>query len=73
MIYIIRHGQSELNNRQLLQGRSDYPLNETGNAQAREAAARLKAVSSAAVYITNYRESGFTIPAELDRRQGDIP
>ena len=37
MIYIIRHGQTELNNANALQGRSDYPLNENGIAQAREA------------------------------------
>ena len=37
MIYIIRHGQTELNNAHVLQGRSDYPLNGNGIAQAREA------------------------------------
>lgn len=34
MIYIIRHGQTELNKRNLLQGRSDHPLNEDGRKQA---------------------------------------
>ena len=42
MIYIIRHGQTELNNANVLQGRSDYPLNENGIAQAREAGQWLK-------------------------------
>lgn len=37
MIYIIRHGQTELNNAHILQGRSDCPLNENGIVQAREA------------------------------------
>ena len=50
MIYIIRHGQTELNNRQLLQGRSNHPLNEAGIAQGREAASLLKDVSFSAVY-----------------------
>ncbi len=50
MVYIIRHGQTELNNRKVLQGRSDHPLNATGIAQAREAANRLKGVSFDAVY-----------------------
>ncbi len=36
MIYIIRHGQTEMNNAFLLQGRSDYPLNEIGIRQAQE-------------------------------------
>lgn len=50
MIYIIRHGQTELNNRNVLQGRSDHPLNEKGRAQAAEAAERLREVSFDAVY-----------------------
>ena len=41
MIYIIRHGQTELNQRQVLQGRSDHPLNEDGIKQAQDAAAAL--------------------------------
>lgn len=36
MIYVIRHGQTKLNNVHALQGRSDYPLNQTGMAQARK-------------------------------------
>ena len=52
MIYMIRHGQTELNNRQVLQGRSDHPLNETGIRQAREAAERLKGISFSAVYTS---------------------
>ena len=37
MIYIIRHGQTEKNKANLLQGRSEHPLNETGIRQAQEA------------------------------------
>ena len=36
MIYIIRHGQTELNHANVLQGRSDSPLNENGIMQAQE-------------------------------------
>ena len=50
MIYIIRHGQTELNIKQVLQGRSNYPLNEKGIAQAREAAERLRSVSFSRVF-----------------------
>ena len=42
MIYIIRHGQTELNNRSVLQGRSDHPLNEVGIAQAESAVQKLQ-------------------------------
>ncbi|MBQ6492005.1 MAG: histidine phosphatase family protein [Atopobiaceae bacterium] len=35
MIYVVRHGQTQLNSRKALQGRSDLPLNDTGRDQAR--------------------------------------
>ena len=37
MICIIRHGQTEQNNRKILTGRANYQLNETGITQAKEA------------------------------------
>ena len=42
MIYMIRHGQTALNNSHALQGRSDHPLNETGIRQAQEAGRMLR-------------------------------
>ena len=50
MICIIRHGQTELNIANVLQGRSNHPLNETGIRQAEEAAERLKGISFDIVY-----------------------
>lgn len=43
-IYIIRHGKTAMNHANLLQGRSDIPLNEEGIRQAQSAADRLKDV-----------------------------
>ena len=43
MIYIIRHGQTEQNVAHRIQGQRDFPLNETGEAQAREAGEKLAA------------------------------
>ncbi len=50
MIYIIRHGQTELNSKRVLQGRSDYPLNEIGIQQAKEAAEKLQGITFDTVY-----------------------
>ena len=41
MIYIIRHGQTEKNKANVLQGRSDIPLNDSGRQQAEEVRNRL--------------------------------
>ena len=42
-LYLVRHGQTQLNHAKLLQGRSDLPLNDTGRRQAEELGARLAA------------------------------
>ena len=42
MIYIIRHGQTEMNSRHVLQGRTDAPLNAVGVAQAEEMSLKLR-------------------------------
>ena len=41
-IYIIRHGETNLNKKRVLQGRIDEPLNEDGIQQAKAAAAMLR-------------------------------
>ncbi len=43
-IYIIRHGQTDLNKKHILQGRVDEPLNEDGILQAKAAAALLESL-----------------------------
>ena len=43
-IYIIRHGQTDLNKKRVLQGRVDEPLNEDGIRQAEAAAELLRSL-----------------------------
>ncbi|MBQ9250483.1 MAG: histidine phosphatase family protein [Oscillospiraceae bacterium] len=52
MIYIVRHGQTEMNHRKALQGRSDAPLDEIGVAQAQSAAEKLKDIRFDRVYTS---------------------
>ena len=44
MLYIMRHGRTDWNERNKLQGRTDIPLNEAGRKMAEEAAAVYKNV-----------------------------
>ena len=50
MIYIIRHGKTELNRLKVLQGRSNSPLNEEGIRQAERAAKMLQGIEFAHVF-----------------------
>ena len=43
MMYLIRHGQTVKNKENVLQGRSNSPLNEVGRQQAEAAGEMLKA------------------------------
>ena len=42
MIYLMRHGQTAMNRKKVLQGRSDLPLNEEGRREARQAGERFR-------------------------------
>ena len=44
MIYIVRHGQTEKNKANVLQGRSDVPLNEVGIRQAEDVRDRFRSL-----------------------------
>ena len=78
MIYLVRHGQTLQNRAGLLQGRSDFPLNEQGEAQARRVGVyfRERGVSFDAVYsspLCRARQTaaliaGEQIPVRVDER-----
>ena len=75
-LYIIRHGQTEMNQRQVLQGRSDLPLNAAGEAQARQAAERLKGVRFDHVFTSPLQRAVQTarilVPAASCHQEPDI-
>ena len=75
LIYIIRHGKTELNKSNVLQGRSDYPLNDEGIKQAEEAAFILKNVTFDYVFssplIRSVRTAEIVVPQssiQIDER-----
>ena len=49
-IWVVRHGQTDLNLKKLMQGRSDVPLNENGLSQARAAHEKIGDIHFDAVY-----------------------
>ena len=77
MIYVIRHGQTEQNRAHALQGRSDLPLNDAGEAQACEAGRLLAArgISFTRVFSSPLQRAVQTarlvapgVPVEVDER-----
>ena len=75
MLYIIRHGQTDMNARRVLQSRSDLPLNDIGVEQAKEAAVRLRDIPFRKVYSSPLRRAVQTaelvapgIPITVDER-----
>lgn len=53
MLYLVRHGETDWNVKGLVQGRADIPLNEKGEAQARNLAKKLRHIKFAAVFSSD--------------------
>lgn len=71
-LYMIRHGQTVMNTRGALQGRSDHPLNEKGKEQAERARRRFeeKGIVFDRVYTSPLRRAVQT--AEILARGADV-
>ncbi|MHC9544082.1 MAG: histidine phosphatase family protein [Vulcanimicrobiota bacterium] len=59
-IYLIRHGETELNRKELFRGRMDVPLNDCGRLQAESAALALSSVRLTAVYSSPLKRAAET-------------
>jgi uncharacterized phosphatase len=69
----IRHGQTDWNLNNQLQGSSDIPLNETGRQQARDAVTTLEGVDWEVIVsspLSRARETASIIAAGLDIELG---
>ena len=52
-IYLIRHGETEWNEKKLIQGHSDIPLNEKGELQSKQLGEKLKDIHFEAVFSSD--------------------
>ena len=75
MIYIIRHGQTDQNLAFRIQGQRDFPLNETGEAQARDAHDKFRelGIEFDRVYTSPLSRARRTAEIVVGRSEGMIP
>jgi alpha-ribazole phosphatase len=80
-LYLVRHGESAWNVKQLYTGQTDVPLSELGEMQAERAAGRLRGVEFQAVYASPLKRAQDTakpiaaahkLPLVLDERLAEI-
>ena len=57
MIYLVRHGKTDKNKANVLQGRSDQPLNAEGIKEAEDAAKKLGSIKFSHVYSSPLRRA----------------
>lgn len=70
-IYVTRHGQTRLNKKKIMQGRTNEPLNEIGREQAKKAHEAVKDVKFDAVYASplDRAQETASIIAGVDRSE----
>lgn len=51
--YVVRHGETDANVKRIIQGQKDYPLNYTGEIQAKERAKQLSHISFDAIFSSD--------------------
>jgi len=71
MLYIMRHGKTDWNERHKIQGRTDIPLNEEGRQMARDAAAEYRDVHFDVCYCSPLIRARETAEILLSGR--DVP
>lgn len=73
MFYILRHGRTDWNERHMLQGDVDIPLNETGRQMACDAAEKYKDIEFDICYCSPLQRAQETARIFLAGRQPEIP
>lgn len=71
-IYLVRHGETDWNKEQLLQGHTDVPLNEEGKAQAWEVKKSLEAINFSGACSSDLVRAHATCEIILEGRKIEI-
>ncbi len=71
-LYLVRHGETEMNRVDVFRGRSDPPLNETGLEQARAVGESLARLDFQAFYASPLKRSMQTAQAIADRHVSEV-
>ncbi len=71
-IIVVRHGQTDWNKNDLLQGRTDVELNETGLKQCMETAEKLKNINIDLIYASPLKRTIKTAEAINEKREKKI-
>ena len=75
-LYLLRHGQTDWNLEGRYQGQTDVPLNDTGRAQAKELAEKMKDSKAIAIYSSDLdraKETASFVASELELNCQIIP
>lgn len=72
ILYIVRHGQTELNLKHVLQGNSDSPLTEKGIAGARMIGKKFEDISFSRVYSSNLKRAMKTAEIIMEGRDFEL-
>jgi uncharacterized phosphatase len=72
LFYFIRHGETDWNRKGIYQGPHDIPLNETGIAQAKEAAVKLASLDIDAI-VTSPLSRALSTAKIISEVKGDWP
>ena len=72
VLTIVRHGQTEANNKQVIQGWTDTPLNDFGMKQAKAAGQALKDVKFHQAYSSDLKRANKTCQIILEENQNSV-
>ena len=73
LVYLIRHGETDLNKKKILQGQSDFELNNYGRELAKVTGAALKHIRFDKAYTSPLKRAKETAQLFLAENENELP